>query len=333
MSEKQATLTRRFYPKILLRLIVAVGLTSFVLWRTNPTNILYRFSNADIQLIGVAALLTVVDRILMAYRWLGLLSSLGRALRPPFHILIQIFFISTFVGTFLPASVGGEAFRAFSLTRHRVSGPDAIASVFMDRMMGVLSVLILGGGGLILARNLARDPLVLSGLVITACGCVAVALLIFNGQVAALAHHFSSCLPFKKLKQIGSKLVDAIQRYAMHRSTLFYVLICSIAVQIVRILIAYFIGKSLHIDASLHVYFTLMPLIVLIMLLPVTVSGIGTSQAAFVWFFGRVGVTAEEAFALSVIFVGLSILGNIPGGILYTIKGLPKAESARDPDI
>ena len=333
MPEEQATLAHHFHPKILLRLIVAVGLTLFVLWQTNLTNILHHFSNADIKLIGVAAFLTVADRILMAYRWLGLLSSLGRALRPPFHILIRIFFISTFVGTFLPASVGGEAFRAFSLTRHRVSGPDAIASVFMDRMMGVLSVLILGAGGLLLARDLARDPLVLSGLVITACGCVVVVLLIFNEQAAAWAHHLSSCLPFKKLKQIGSKLIDAIQRYAMHRSTLFYVLICSIAVQIVRILIAYFIGKGLHIDVSLHVYFTLMPLIVLIMLLPVTVSGIGTSQAAFVWFFGRVGVTAEEAFALSVIFVGLSILGNIPGGILYTIKGLPKAESARDPDI
>ena len=329
MPEEQTTITRLFHPKILLRLMVAVGLTSFVLWQTNSTNILHHFLNADIKLIGVAALLTVADRIFMAYRWLGLLSSLGRALRPPFHVLMRIFFISTFVGTFLPASVGGEAFRAFSLTRHHVSGPDAIASVFMDRMMGVLSVLILGGGGLLLAKNLARDSLVLSGLTITACGCVVVALLIFNKQAAAWAHHVSGCLPFKKLKKIGSELIDAIQRYALHRSTLFYVLLCSIAVQIIRILIAYFIGKSLHIDLSLHVYFTLMPLIVLIMLLPVTVSGIGTSQAAFVWFFGRVGVTAEEAFALSVIFVGLSILGNIHGGILYTIEGLPKAENTK----
>ena len=333
MPEEQATLTRRFHLKILLRLIVAVGLTSFVLWQTNLTSILHHFANTDIKLISIAILLTVADRILMAYRWLGLLSSLGRALRPPLHILMRIFFISTFVGTFLPASVGGEAFRAFSLTRHHVSGPDAIASVFMDRMMGVLSVLILGSGGLLLAKSLARDPLVLGGLVITACGCVVVTLLIFNRQVANWARYVSGCLPFEKLKAIGSELIDAIQRYALHRSTLFYVLFWSIAVQIVRILIAYFIGESLHLDVSLQVYFTLMPLIVLIMLLPVTVSGIGTSQAAFVWFFGRVGVTAEEAFALSIIFVGLSILGNLPGGILYTMEGLPKAENSGDHNI
>jgi hypothetical protein len=53
------------------------------------------------------------------------------------------------------------------------------------------------------------------------------------------------------------------------------------------------------------------------MLLPVTFNGIGTSQAGFVWFFARVGVEAPSAFALSVMFVALGVVGNLPGGILY----------------
>ena len=40
------------------------------------------------------------------------------------------------------------------------------------------------------------------------------------------------------------------------------------------------------------------------MLLPVTVNGLGTSQWAFVWLFARVGVSAADAFALSILFVG-----------------------------
>ena len=59
------------------------------------------------------------------------------------------------------------------------------------------------------------------------------------------------------------------------------------------------------------------PLILLVMLLPVTFNGIGTSQAAFVWFFGRAGVAAPVAFALSVLFVALGVVGNLPGGFLY----------------
>jgi hypothetical protein len=38
---------------------------------------------------------------------------------------------------------------------------------------------------------------------------------------------------------------------------------------------------------------------------------------AFVWFFGTVGVTGPEALALSVLFLALGVLGNLPGGLLY----------------
>ena len=73
------------------------------------------------------------------------------------------------------------------------------------------------------------------------------------------------------------------------------------------------------------VYFAFVPLILLVMLLPITINGLGTSQAAFVWFFGRAGVAAPLAFALSVLFVGLGIVGNLPGGILYAMRGLVPA--------
>ena len=52
-------------------------------------------------------------------------------------------------------------------------------------------------------------------------------------------------------------------------------------------------------DASPLVYFAFIPLILLVMLLPVTFNGIGTGQAAFVWFFAQAGVPAASAFALS----------------------------------
>jgi hypothetical protein len=71
---------------------------------------------------------------------------------------------------------------------------------------------------------------------------------------------------------------------------------------------------------SLQVYFAFVPLILLIMLLPITVNGLGTSQAAFAWLFGRVQTPPPEAFVLSVLFVGLQIVGNFPGALLVLVK-------------
>ena len=111
--------------------------------------------------------------------------------------------------------------------------------------------------------------------------------------------------------------MESIQRYATHHAQLAKVLVGSVAVQALRILQAYYLGRSLGIEASLSTYFAFLPLILLVMLLPVTVSGLGTGQAAFLWFFSRAGVPAAAAFALSMLYIGLGIVGNLPGGILY----------------
>ena len=99
----------------------------------------------------------------------------------------------------------------------------------------------------------------------------------------------------------------------------------SLAVQALRVLQAFCLGRSLGIDAPLAAYFAFIPLILLIMLLPITINGLGTSQAAFVWFFSRAGVSSAAAFALSVLFVALGIVGNLPGAVLY-------AAGSREPD-
>ena len=68
-------------------------------------------------------------------------------------------------------------------------------------------------------------------------------------------------------------------------------------------------------------YFALVPIILLIVLMPITINGIGTTQAGFVWLFGRAGVASAPAFALSVLFLAIAVVGNLPGGLLYLIGG------------
>jgi uncharacterized protein (TIRG00374 family) len=275
-------------------------------------------AGADWRRIGVAVLLVLVDRVLMAYRWIALLAIVDKSDRPPFGALMRIFFVSTFVGTFLPASVGGDAVRAYSLARLNVGLGDAVASVFMDRMLGVASLLLLARGGLVLARDLAGNATIVGALAVAAGVCLVTLVLIFSAQAAAVAGRVVAQLP-QALQGIGQPVLESVRRYAAFHGQLTNVLICSIVVQVLRIVQAYYIGIGLGITASLTTYWAFIPLILLVMLLPVTFNGIGTSQAAFVWFFGRVGVPAAAAFALSVLFVALGIVGNLPGGILYVI--------------
>jgi len=132
------------------------------------------------------------------------------------------------------------------------------------------------------------------------------------------------------LHQTGEGILDSVRRYAAYRSQLVNVLAGSLAVQVLRIVQAYFLGVGLGIALPPAMYFAFVPLILLVMLLPVTFNGIGTSQAAFVWSFAQAGVDAAAAFALSVLFVALGIVGNLPGGFLYAVgQREPDADRVR----
>jgi glycosyltransferase 2 family protein len=315
----------------LLRILGVILVTAYVLWRARPSAVLDALVHADLRWIGLAVALVVADRALMAYRWIVLLCPIDRASRPALGDVLRIFFLSTFAGTFLPASIGGDLVRAYQLSQLRVAGGQAMASVLMDRLLGVVSILVMGAVGLALARTgdtLATQAIEVP-LVVAAALSIAAGAIVFSERAAALAERVGLGLPFEPVRRIATDLTRATRSYGRYHAELANVLAGSIGVQVLRIVQAYCLGRALMIDLPLIGYFTFIPLILLVMLLPVSINGIGPSQIAFVWFFGRVGVADAQSFALSVLFVALGIVGNLPGGLLYAFGSQPT--SAKTP--
>jgi len=301
----------------LFRLAFATALLIYTFWRANPRDVWDVCTHAAITPLLVAVALVLVDRALMAYRWFVLLRPLEGRNLPPFRTILRIFFVSTFVGTFLPASIGGDAVRAYSLSNHRVPIADAMASVVLDRMLGVLSVLLMALLGLALAHDLAASRAVMLALGITSLACAVAAVLIFSDTADRVAEGLIARLPWARGRRGASSLFAAVRRYSTHHSALANVLAGSIAVQTLRVIQAYYLGMSIGMRLPLVAYFAFVPLILLIMFLPITANGIGTGQAAFLWLFSRVGTPRDESFALSVLFVALGIVGNLPGAAYY----------------
>ena len=301
-----------------VRLVIAAGLTGYLLWISHPGEIGRATAGAAPSWLLFACVLVLVDRTLMAWRWIALLRPLTSEAPPDLADVIRVFFVSTFVGTFLPASVGGDAVRAYSLSRHNVPAAPAVASVVMDRALGVASILLLGLFSLaVLHADVPRGVYVI--LAIGGAASLAAATVIFSDGVADATTRALALLPGARIRRVAQTLLDAVRTYRHHHGVLAAVLVYSVAVQVIRVLQAWCLGRALHIDAPATLYFVTIPVILLIMLLPVTVNGLGTSQAAFLWTFGAAGVARPSAFALSILFVALGVVGNLPGGLLYAL--------------
>ena len=300
----------------LLRIVVAVGLTVLVLYNAHPSAVLSAAARADISWIGAALGLVLVDRTLMALRWVDLLRALTPGPRPPAGVVLQVFFASSFVSNFVPG-VAADIYRAYALARHGVHLAESTASVLMDRVLGVLSMALVGAAALPFASDFGDRRRVLIGLGLAFAASGVAAAVVFSPLMAAAAARAAALLPLDRVRRAMGSLLDAVRRYARRRGVLLRVLGMSLLVQAARVLQAWCLGRSLGIDLPLALYFAFVPVIMLVMQLPVTINGFGTTQYAFHTLFVPAGAPPSHTFALSVLFLALGIAGSLPGGLIY----------------
>ncbi|HYT68202.1 MAG TPA: lysylphosphatidylglycerol synthase transmembrane domain-containing protein [Vicinamibacterales bacterium] len=311
-----------------LKLIVAVVLTALVFYWSNPSRILAAAAGADWRWILAAVGLVLVDRTLMAMRWIDLLVALTPGTRPPLGAVLRVFFVSSFVSNFVP-SVASDMYRAYALSRYDVHLAESTASVLMDRALGVLSVVLVGAAALPVAGNIAERGQLVFWIAVVFGVCAVAAAVVFSERAAGIVRAIASSIPAAPLRRAAETLTDAVRRYAAHHGEMARVLALSVIVQIIRVLQAWCLGVALGIQLPLVFYFVFIPVIVLIMQLPVTINGVGTTQAAFYWLFLPQGAPAPPVFALSVLFLALGIVGTLPGGLLYASGGMHEQDGMR----
>ena len=257
--------------------------------------------------------LVAIDRLVMVARWVLILKSSGVDISV--KEATRIYLVSSFLGNFLLAGVGAEAMRAWSLGRRTNENSEAVASVAVDRLLGLLSIVMLGAVGAI-AWTGGPDRAIEQTVIV-------VAVLVCIGSVAMLWADvvLRAIVPPRWLvgRAGGAllRLVDAVGRYRGRRGVMGLVLGLSIAVQCLRIAQAWLLGVGLGIAVPFRYYLLFMPIGLLALLLPVSVGGLGVPQGVIVWLLHPRGVPDAQSFALATLIVLTGFAGNLPGMLLY----------------
>lgn len=297
------------------RLAVTLAILFYLSTRLDMAAAAASIARARVPLVLWVLVLVTVDRLVMIWRWWLLLDAtehgigLGHAAR--------VFLVSSFTGSFLPAGVGGDAARAFTLARHTARPHDAMASVGVDRVLGMTSIALLGIVGALLwtspeAAVVRQSVLSLGVLVAGASLSLLWAEVLLDPLVPGPWRTHPFVRPFLRL-------AAAAGRYRSHPRTLFAVLAWSLGVQLLRVAQAYYLGLSLGLAVPFSYYLVFMPVGLLMLLLPVSVSGFGLPQGVIVWLLAPLGIPASQAFALSTLIILSGLVGNLPGAVLYLV--------------
>lgn len=304
-----ANLTGSLWVRGLLTLAVLVILAIKIDMRATAEALLRLAPGAVVAVLALLA----VDRGVMVWRWIILLRARGADVTT--KSAAWIYLVSSFVGGFLPAGVGADVARAFTLSQRTARGSEAVASVAVDRLFGLLSIVVMGVFGAVVAgRQIDGTPRLL---------LPAIALIVMSGSVAMLwADRLMVTMLPGGVQASGPgrrlmRLADAISQYRGHRGALAAVALLSIAVQVLRIVQAYLLGRGIGIDVPFSYYLLFMPIGLIALLLPISISGIGAPQGIIVWLLAPAGVPQPQALALSTLIVVSGIVANLPGAWLY----------------
>ncbi len=261
--------------------------------------------------LAAVLVLVGVDRLIMIYRWVLLLRASGVPITT--RKAADIFLVSSFVGSFLPAGVGGDVARAVSLHNQTIEGGEALASVVVDRLLGMLSLAAMGVLGVVVwAPGAGTVGRVVTAVAVLGALCVGA---FWGDRLARLVvpdRHHAGPVGRRLLR-----LTDAVSRYRGRGGTLAHVMAWSIAVQFLRITQAWLLGLGLGLAVPFSYYLLFMPLGLLMLLLPISVSGFGLPQGVIVWLLRPMGVADETSFALSTLIVLTGLAGNLPGLLLW----------------
>ncbi len=129
------------------RVVVTVAILAFLSTRIDMAESARAVAAVRLPRLALVLALVAVDRLIMILRWILLVHASGMAITTP--AVVRLFLVSSFVGSFLPAGIGADAVRAYGLARETTTGSEALASVVVDRVLGVLSLLVVGVAGLV----------------------------------------------------------------------------------------------------------------------------------------------------------------------------------------
>lgn len=305
-------LLRRAIGSLAVRLAITAAILAYLASRIDMGAATLAVLRIDPWALSLVLLLVALDRAVMILRWYLLLKASGVAISAA--QASHIFLVSSFVGSFLPAGVGGDMARAYSLSRANARGSEAVASVAIDRVLGVLALVLMGALGLVAWTPAGGDWRLQLTVAVMLLAGASVAILWADRVVRLVvpAAWHSSRTGIKLLR-----LGDALSRYRGRSGTLLHVLGWSLAVQVLRIVQAYVLGLGLGLTVPFRYYLVFMPVGLLMLLLPISVSGFGLPQGVIVWLLQPMGVPDEQSFALSTLIVLTGLAGNLPGLLLW----------------
>jgi hypothetical protein len=302
----------------LFKIAISLGLVVYLFTRMDLAHVSQVLKEANYLFLLPAALLYVAAMTNAGLKWYVLLRAQG--IRVPFRAVLSYTYVGFFFNNFLPANVGGDLMRGYGLARYTEQGAEAAVSVVVDRIVGLMAFMSSAVVAALFAvfvmhqENLRGVEIAaVIGLVVIAAGFA----VILSRRVRAVVERLFAWKLLTPFGPIYSRLSTALNAYRHSYGPLTVAFFLSLLTLLLTNFTDYLIAQSLGGGIPLIYIFLFNPIIAFVLLVPISVGGLGITQAAYPFFYGLVGVPSSLAFTVSLLKQLIIYAGSLIGGVLW----------------
>lgn len=299
LSKKSSDPGRNKLVIFFLKLSVSACALYLVFSKTDIGHTFEIIRNINPAYFVTAAGLYIAAQLLSTIRWKLLLPEMFSVKR-----LFSLYMIGAFFSSFLPGVIGGDMVKAYYLNKDTKKMGMTLASIFMDRYMGYVSLMIVGITAFPFAQKYFGNspykwslPLIFAAFVVGS--------LMFFG------------LRFGRRFKILSDLYEYLGTIRSQKKIIAKTLLLSIFIQFVNFFMVVILAVAMGENIPLLVLFVFLPIVVTLTTLPISISGLGVREGAFVVLLGLIGVRPEVSASLSLSWFFSVFIGSLPGLVAY----------------
>jgi uncharacterized protein (TIRG00374 family) len=234
--------------------------------------------------------------------------------------LIKISFKSFFLSLSLPSSLGFDAMRVLLLSKEKgITLTTNGISVFLDRFLALFVMLLISFfASIALFFSKGESYLLIVSTVLILLQTIFYFSLKSSLYLKIINYFFANKKFFPKIHEFLLTFFNIIKQTELTSIINFKSILYIVSFQLSNILCTIFIFFSLDVSVPFYIHFTLLPIIWIVTIIPISISGLGLREGAFIFFYGQYGINETDSFLASILsfvililfpaFIGLFIL-------------------------
>lgn len=312
-------------------------------WSLGPGRLWESLTAVSLLPLAGSFLIMGATIMLGAGRWLIALRTQGLELR--WLRALRISLVAHFFNSFLLGSTGGDLVKAYYAARETAhQKTEAVVTVFVDRVIGLWSMLLFAGLMALLNLELLDSHaqlrlLVFFVLAMFAAGSTFVVLAFWGG----LSRGWRGARDWLRRLPKGEWLdrsLASCREFGRNGHFFLRMVLVSMALNVVCVAQYLILARGLAIQVPMEVWFLIVPAIICVAALPVTPSGLGVRENLYVAILAGAPFLVAETSALTIsllAYAGSLAWSLIGGGVYLFLKDREHLadvarEAAPDPD-